>query len=103
MSRGSNGYWLARKNQRDAAEFAQALRPILLDLMAYHGGRPRRVAKALNDAKVPTRSGGKWHSTTVIRTVKYLGDDFLRDLHEARRVAVETQFRAMNVAMRDAQ
>jgi hypothetical protein len=98
MSRGDNGYWLARKNEREAAEFAQSLRPILLEFMARHGGRPRRVAEALNDANVPTRSGGKWYSTTVIRTVKYLGQSFLNDLHHAKQRAVEEQFRALTNA-----
>lgn len=101
MSRGKNGWWLARKNEREAAEFALAHRQTFLDLMVKHGGGPRRLARALNDAKIPSRNGRRWHSTTVIRMIRYLGEPFFEDLREARQNAVVEQLYTMELAMRD--
>jgi hypothetical protein len=100
MTQGANGWWLARKNRREAEEFAHAHRQVFLNLMVEYGGGPRRLAKALNEAKIPSRNGGQWYSTTVIRMLRHLGEPFVKDLHEARRKAVVNQLRALKMAMR---
>lgn len=100
MRRGSNGRLLAQHNRRTAEEFAYTHRQMFLDLLSNFGGGPRRLARALNDAGVPCRNGGRWHSTTVIRMLRYLGESFQQELKEARARAVEERFRQMGVPMR---
>jgi DNA invertase Pin-like site-specific DNA recombinase len=52
------------KNQAEAMERAQVLRPILAKLA---GQSARSIAERLNQLKIPTPKGGIWHATTVIR------------------------------------
>ena len=100
MSRGDNGKWLGQRNERDAAEFAETHREIFLDLLVKHGGGPHRLASKLNAAGIPTKNGGRWHSTTVIRMLRYLGESFQQELKEAQARAVGARFRQMGMPMR---
>jgi DNA invertase Pin-like site-specific DNA recombinase len=59
----------AKANRDKAMRDAEALQPIiapLADLPAY------KIAKVLNDRRVPTARGGKWHANSVARIVDRL-------------------------------
>lgn len=82
--RGSNGWYLARRHEEEAAAFAFALRPLLLKLAAEGNGRPTDIARRLNASGIEPRGGGKWHSTSVIRVLRRLGKAFSDEVREAR-------------------
>jgi DNA invertase Pin-like site-specific DNA recombinase len=54
-------------NRDEAMERAEQLRPILTELA---GRSARATAAALNERKIATPTGGKWHAATVIRVQK---------------------------------
>jgi Recombinase len=56
--------------RRAAQERAEQLRPIVTELL---GMSHRSIAAALNERKVPTPAGGRWHSVTVKRVLERLG------------------------------
>jgi DNA invertase Pin-like site-specific DNA recombinase len=59
---GTNAQSLA--TQAEAAERAEALRSVIGELSSLSA---RAAAKQLNQRKVATPAGGRWHATTVIR------------------------------------
>ncbi len=81
---GRHGRVLAERNKVDADTFAEAMRPILVKLMAHTPKAATRAARKLNRRGVPTRCGGKWHPVTVRRLVKRLGPSFEDDLKNYR-------------------
>jgi DNA invertase Pin-like site-specific DNA recombinase len=64
-------------NQREAAERAEALRPVFLDIVGNHDDMSANaIATELNRRKVPTPTkGSKWHAQTVIRLLRRIGKD----------------------------
>jgi DNA invertase Pin-like site-specific DNA recombinase len=70
---GENEQSLRNKAEADAR--AQALRPILVDLVEGHGDlSATAIAAELNRRKVETlRPGSQWHAQTVIRVMRRLG------------------------------
>jgi DNA invertase Pin-like site-specific DNA recombinase len=65
----------SRLNRAEAEARAQALRPILLDIIGDHDEpSATAIAAELNRRKVETlRTGSRWHSQTVIRIMRRLG------------------------------
>ena len=55
------------QNHDEAKERAEQLRPIFTELT---GRSARAIATALNERKIATPTGGKWHAATVIRVQK---------------------------------
>ena len=64
-------------NQREAAERAEALRPIFRDIVGDHADMSANaIATELNRRKVPTPTkGSKWHAQTVIRLLRRIGKE----------------------------
>jgi len=52
-------------NIQKAEAFANGMLPVFADLHAKGISRPSHVARALNNANVPTARGGRWHSSNV--------------------------------------
>ena len=69
---GMNGSKLAQHNRSAADQFAESLRPLILELMLTPRRGPVRLARELNLRGVPARYGGKWHPATVDRLLKRL-------------------------------
>lgn len=65
---GKNGKNLARQNKQKAKEFAQSMHQPLHDMLVLEQLSFSATAERLNQLKIPTARGGKWHSTTVFRT-----------------------------------
>src|SRR5690349_1620367 len=59
-------------NRDEAIERAERLRPIFIELA---GLSACAIATRLNERKIVTPTGGKWHSATVIRVQKRIGRD----------------------------
>ena len=81
---GRHGAVLAARNRREAQEFAESMRPVLLDLMRFGRPGPRRLARELNDRGIPARNGGRWHPATVQRLIVRLGPSFEQQWSRAR-------------------
>jgi DNA invertase Pin-like site-specific DNA recombinase len=61
-------------NQAEARERAEALRPILLDILGGRTKSANAIAVELNNRRVPTvTKGSKWHPQQVIRIMTRLG------------------------------
>jgi DNA invertase Pin-like site-specific DNA recombinase len=61
-------------NKAEAAQRAEALRPILLEVIGERGLSPTAIADELNHRKIKTlRPGAHWHAQTVIRIMHRLG------------------------------
>ena len=73
---GKHGAVLAARNRQEADEFADSMRPVLLDLMRFSRLGPKKLARRLNDLGIPARSGGRWHPATVHRLIERLGPSF---------------------------
>jgi DNA invertase Pin-like site-specific DNA recombinase len=58
------------QNRDEAKERAEQLRPIFTE---FAGRSARAIAAALNERKIATPTGGKWHAATVIRVQKRIG------------------------------
>ena len=69
---GTNGGKLAQHNRRAADEFAEELRPLILQLMLARRRGPVMLARELNRMGVPASRGGRWHPATVDRLLRRL-------------------------------
>jgi len=65
---GVNAGTIAKRDE--ALQRAEELRPIFAELA---GKSARAIAVTLNERKIPSSSGGAWHSVTVLRVLKRLG------------------------------
>ena len=88
--RAQNGAVLAEINRHEAQQFAENLRPILLNEMLNAGSSKKArankaLARALNAKGVATARGGRWHTETVRRLRKRLGPEFMQEFREARK------------------
>jgi DNA invertase Pin-like site-specific DNA recombinase len=64
----------SRLNQARAREDAEALKPILRDIIDGTGMNTNAIARELNSRRVPTATkSGKWYPTQVIRLLRRLG------------------------------
>src|ERR1700719_1590450 len=59
------------QNRDEAKERAEQLRPIFTELT---GRSARAIATVLNERKIATPTGGKWHAATVIRVQKRIAE-----------------------------
>ena len=59
-------------NRQAADEFAESLRPLILELMLAPRRGPVRLARELNRLGVPASRVGKWHPATVDRLLRRL-------------------------------
>jgi DNA invertase Pin-like site-specific DNA recombinase len=59
------------QNRDEAKKRAEQLRPIFAELTGRSG---RAIAAALNERKIATPTGGKWHAATVIRVQKRIAE-----------------------------
>jgi hypothetical protein len=59
--------------KRAADSRARALLPTIRELMMAGFVSQRALANELNRRRIPAAGGGRWHPTTVVRTVKRLG------------------------------
>jgi DNA invertase Pin-like site-specific DNA recombinase len=57
------------REQSAARERAESLRPLFAELA---GKSARQIAAELNRRNVPTPTGGRWHSVTVLRAQRRL-------------------------------
>ena len=73
---GRHGAVLASHNKAGAREFAESLRPLLLELMRVCRLGPRRLARKLNERGIPARGGGRWYPVTAHRLLERLGPSF---------------------------
>jgi DNA invertase Pin-like site-specific DNA recombinase len=70
---GKYGKHLAKKNKREADEFAKKLQPVLQTLAAEGFTTVRKIAAELNRRKIATfRAGSKWHRTSVHNLISRL-------------------------------
>ena len=60
-------------NKRAADHRANALAPTLSEIQAAGFMARRALADELNRRGIPTARGGRWHYTTVVRTLERLG------------------------------
>jgi DNA-binding NarL/FixJ family response regulator len=63
----------ALANKRAADSRASALVPTIQELRAAGFISRRALADELNRRRTPTARGGRWHYTTVVRVLMYLG------------------------------
>jgi DNA-binding HxlR family transcriptional regulator len=88
--------------KRAADDRARALVSIIRELMEAGFVSRRKLAAELNRRRTPTSRGGRWHYTTVVRTLTRLG------LHttgrsrsrQARRQAADAQAEALSSTIR---
>lgn len=69
---GRTGKALAKKNRAAANDHARKIAKQVRALQAEHPSL-RKLTAALNEAKVPTATGAKWHPTSVVRLLERLG------------------------------
>lgn len=67
---GPNGKLLAKQNRIQAVEFARTITNEIDKLGLGASVSLRKVASALNDPGVRTRSGSHWHPTSIARVIK---------------------------------
>jgi DNA invertase Pin-like site-specific DNA recombinase len=70
---GKTGKQRAKENKMAADAHAKALEPTIRELRAAGITSVRAITAELNDRKVPTAKGGKWHATSVARLLARLG------------------------------
>ena len=85
--RGPYGAVLAQSNKQAAQEFAESLRPIIIETMllarSMKGMGPKELAAALNANGIPTARDAQWHPETVRRVLKRLGPSLKREFKKA--------------------
>lgn len=69
---GKNGKKMAKKNREQAVKRAQKLVPIIERVRREGAESDRAIAIALNELRVKTPNGGKWHPTSVRRVMERL-------------------------------
>ncbi len=84
---GAHGKVLAARYKARAEEFAEALRPLIVQIASEVGTArigATALARELNTRAVPTPSGGgRWHPTTVRRLFERLGPTFVAEIRKA--------------------
>jgi DNA invertase Pin-like site-specific DNA recombinase len=70
---GKTGKQRAKENKAAADAQAKAVEPTIRELRAAGITSVRAIAAALNERKVPTARGGKWHATSAVRLLARLG------------------------------
>jgi DNA invertase Pin-like site-specific DNA recombinase len=61
-------------NKAEAAQRAETLRPIMVEVISERGTSPTAIAEELSRRKIKTlRPGAHWHAQTVIRIMRRLG------------------------------
>ncbi len=93
---GTNGGKLAQHNRRAADEFAEELRPLILQLMLARRRGPVMLARELNRMGVPASRGGRWHPATVDRLLRRLPG-----LREALAKAREAKHQEIRSTLQD--
>ena len=86
---GRHGAILAARNKVDAREFAESLRPLLLELMRVCRLGPRRLARKLNERGIPARGGGRWYPVTAHRLLERLGPSFEEERKRRIHVVID--------------
>lgn len=94
---GRHGAVLAARNRQDAQEFAETLRPLLLDLESSRRSNSprlgsRHLARKLNELGIPARNGGKWYPATVDRLLKRLGSSLDEECKQIRTAKFNKAF-----------
>jgi hypothetical protein len=85
---GKHGPVIAAKNNEDANQFAETLRPLIVSLLAHGGCRgATALARRLNADKVPTRNGAHWHPVTVRRLIHRLQPSLGEQVKKAKMSA----------------
>ncbi len=81
-------------NKAAADQFAEKMRPILLELSLKAGAKSGSVvlARMLNEREVPTVRGGQWHPETVKRLLRRLQPEFDEELCRLRKEQSKTFF-----------
>ncbi len=69
---GAHAPVLAQQNRERADQFAESLRPLMLQLMLARRRGPVKLARELNRIGVTTSRGGRWHPATVDRILRRL-------------------------------
>ncbi|WP_339713152.1 recombinase family protein [uncultured Sneathiella sp.] len=75
----------AARNKAAANEFAEAMKPLLLELAANRKFGVSAITRELNKRGLKGPRGGDWHRTTVRRMLKRLGKDFEAERRAAFR------------------
>src|SRR5689334_21890961 len=89
---GQHGRVLAQKNREAAQAFAEAMHPIIRDLMIAGCTGPTSLARELNKRAVPARTGGRWYPVTVFRLMRVLSSpELTAEVHEGRTKRVARQ------------
>lgn len=70
---GANGAVLARRHKAEAAEYATQIAPAIQEAFDAGARTTRQIAERLNEKKLPSRQGGRWHPANTARVVRYLG------------------------------
>ncbi|PCI44544.1 MAG: hypothetical protein COB49_10985 [Alphaproteobacteria bacterium] len=85
--RGPYEIVLAQSNKRAAQEYAESLRPIIIETMlparSGKGMGPKALAAALNAKGIPTARDAQWHPETVRRVLMRLGPSLKQEFKEA--------------------
>jgi len=87
---GTHGQVLANQNKQQAQVFAEALRPLILELMLERVRGPKALAVELNKRGISTRTGGEWRRETVHRLVQRLEPSLSKEVKEARLAGLKS-------------
>ena len=82
---GSGAKELAGRNRLAALQFAESLRPRIVDLMVRGLRRPAWLARELNELNIMTPKGRRWYPATVKRLIKRLGPSLKTEVELARK------------------
>jgi DNA invertase Pin-like site-specific DNA recombinase len=67
---GNYGKKLSQKNKRHADSFAESIYPIIQNIQDVGITSFREIKDELNKRNVRTRTGGRWHKTSVYNIMK---------------------------------
>ena len=71
---GLNGAALAVRHRAEAVVFAVKVRPAIQAAIRSGAHTTREIANSLNGAGLSAPEGGKWHPTTVLRTLRRIAE-----------------------------